>query len=309
MPEQGLSFVDVPLGTRPSTDANYTLNGYARTAPSLTKSLNNTLSYYVSGSYMYDNRYALNFSVRGDGSNRFGQDEKEKYLPVWSIGARWNVTDEHWLQGQDLLNYLSLSATFGYQGNVVENVSANLIAKILPLDPETGEFKMTYTKLPNPDLKWEKTKSINLGINFSVLHSKVNGSFSITRKRRLVTQREFLTRTGSIPCVNGGNMKNSGWELSFSLVPVRTRDFVELGFNTSKVYNEVSSNLNRQGIGKRLQAGNITRKGILFPVSGHSVLRVEPKMAGLYSICPGRPRSGELDVTQYMVHVGSWTRI
>ena len=125
MPERGLSFVDVPLGTRPSTDVNYTLNGYARTVPSLSKSLNNTLSYYVSGSYMYDDRYALNFSVRGDGSNRFGQDEKEKYLPVWSIGARWNVTDEHWLQGQDLLNYLSLSATYGYQGNVVENVSAN----------------------------------------------------------------------------------------------------------------------------------------------------------------------------------------
>ena len=134
---------------------------------------------------------------------------------------------------------------------------------------------MTYTKLPNPDLKWEKTKSINLGINFSVLHSKVNGSFEYYYKKTedLVTQREIPYENGEHSMyVNGGNMKNSGWELSFSLVPVRTRDFVwSLGFNTSKVYNEVSSEFEPE-IGKRLQAGNITRKGILFPVSGHSVL-------------------------------------
>ena len=310
MPERGLSFVDVPLGTRPSTDANYTLNGYARTAPSLTKSLNNTLSYYVSGSYMYDNRYALNFSVRGDGSNRFGQDEKEKYLPVWSIGARWNVTDEHWLQGQDLLNYLSLSATFGYQGNVVENVSANLIAKILPLDPETGEFKMTYTKLPNPDLKWEKTKSINLGINFSVLHSKVNGSFEYYYKKTedLVTQREIPYENGEHSMyVNGGNMKNSGWELSFSLVPVRTRDFVwSLGFNTSKVYNEVSSEFEPTGDWKEVTGGKYNKKG--YPVSSFWAFRfagLNPRNGGpLFDMSGAATNAGELDVTQYMVHAG-----
>ena len=143
--------------------------------------------------------------------------------------------DEHWLQGQDLLNSLSLSATFGYQGNVVDNVSSNLIARILPLDTETGEFKMTYTKLPNPDLKWEKTRSVNLGINFSILRSKVNGSFEYYYKKTsdLITQREIPYENGEHSMyVNGGNMKNSGWDLSFSLVPVRTKDFVwSLGFN------------------------------------------------------------------------------
>ena len=65
-------------------------------------------------------------------------------------------------------------------------MSSNLIARILPLDTETGEFKMTYTKLPNPDLKWEKTRSVNLGINFSILRSKVNGrSSTIIRKQAI----------------------------------------------------------------------------------------------------------------------------
>ena len=62
---------------------NYTLNdAYARTKPSVSKSLSNT----ISGSYMFDNRYAFNFSVRGDGSNRFGQDEKEEYFRCGLLG-------------------------------------------------------------------------------------------------------------------------------------------------------------------------------------------------------------------------------
>ena len=311
MPERGLSFVDVPLGTRPNSDVNYTLNdAYARTKPSVSKSLSNTISYYISGSYMFDNRYAFNFSVRGDGSNRFGQDEKEKYLPVWSVGARWNVTDEHWLQGQDLLNSLSLSATFGYQGNVVDNVSSNLIARILPLDTETGEFKMTYTKLPNPDLKWEKTRSVNLGINFSILRSKVNGSFEYYYKKTsdLITQREIPYENGEHSMyVNGGNMKNSGWDLSFSLVPVRTKDFVwSLGFNTSKVNNEVNSEFEPRGDWKEVIGGNYNKKG--YPIFSFWAFRfagLNPENGGpLFDLSGSDSNEGALDVTRYMVHVG-----
>ena len=276
MPERGLSFVDVPLGTRPNSDVNYTLNdAYARTKPSVSKSLSNTISYYISGSYMFDNRYAFNFSVRGDGSNRFGRMKKKNIYRCGLSGHAGAWTDEHWLQGQDLLNSLSLSATFGYQGNVVDNVSSNLIARILPLDTETGEFKMTYTKLPNPDLKWEKTRSVNLGINFSILHSKVNGSFEYYYKKTsdLITQREIPYENGEHSMyVNGGNMKNSGWDLSFSLVPVRTKDFVwSLGFNTSKVNNEVNSEFEPRGDWKEVIGGNYNKKG--YPISSFWAFR------------------------------------
>ena len=87
MPERGLSFVDVPLGTRPSSDVNYTLNdAYARTKPSVSKSLSNTISYYISGSYMFDNRYAFNFSVRGDGSNRSVRMKKKNIYRCGLLG-------------------------------------------------------------------------------------------------------------------------------------------------------------------------------------------------------------------------------
>ena len=311
MPDRGLTFVDVPLGVRPSTESDYTLNEqYARTSPSLSKTLNNTLSYYVAGSYMFDNRYALNVSVRGDGSNRFGQDEKEKFLPVWSVGLKWNVTDEPWLLGQDILNQLSLTATYGYQGNVVESVSSNLIAKILPLDEETGEFKMTYTKLPNPDLKWEKTQSVNLGINFSILRNKVNGSFEYYYKKTkdLVTEREIPYENGvNTMYVNGGDMKNSGWDLAFSFIPVRTKDFVwSLSFNTSKVNNEVSSDFEPTGDWREVTSGDYNKKG--YPVSSFWAFRfagLNPENGGpLFDLSGSDTNEGELDVTQYMVHAG-----
>lgn len=311
MPERGLSFVEVPLGIRPNMDTNYALNNnYARTSPSIGKTLNNTLSFYFAGSYMFGNRYALNVSVRSDGSNRFGQDEKEKFLPVWSVGARWNVTEESWLSNQDIVNNLSLTATFGYQGNVVESVSSNLIARILPLDAETGEFKMTYSKLPNPDLKWEKTKSINLGVNFSILRNKVNGTFEYYYKKTedLITEREIPYENGEHSMyVNGGNMKNSGWDLTFSFIPIRTNDFIwSLSFNTSHVDNKVSSDFEPTGDWKEVTNGEYNKKG--YPVSSFWAFRfagLNPQNGGpLFDLSGSDTNDGELDVTQYMVHVG-----
>lgn len=309
MPDRGETFIDVPLKIEYLGEIRDN-SEYANLRPVLTNSIENTLSYYLSGSYMYDNRYAFNFSVRNDGSNRFGQDANQKFQLVWSIGGRWNVTDEHWLKGQDILNNLSLSATFGYQGNVVDAISPNLIAKMLPLDDLTGEFKMGYTKLPTPDLKWEKTSSLNLGINFSVLHSKINGSFEYYYKKTtdLITNREVPYENGVTSMyVNGGDMKNSGWDLSFSLVPVRTKDFVwSLGFNTSKVYNKVESSLELTGNWKDVVNGSYNKKG--YPVSSFWAFRfagLNPVNGGpMFDLSQANSNAADLDVTEYMLHAG-----
>ena len=90
---------------------------------------------------MYDNRYSINLSVRGDGSNTFGKTAK--FQPVWSAGLRWNVTDEHWMADQKFVNTLAFVASLGYQGNVAENISPDFIAKVLAVDSKTGEYQMT----------------------------------------------------------------------------------------------------------------------------------------------------------------------
>lgn len=309
MPDRGETFIDVPLMIKQYGEMRANQD-YANLKPVIVNSLANTVSYYLSGVYMYDSRYAFNFSVRSDGSNRFGQDSNQKFQPVWSLGGRWNVTSEPWLQNQNVLNDLSFSATFGYQGNVVDAISPNLIAKMLPLDDLTGEFKMTYTKLPTPDVRWEKTRSVNLGMTWGLLGNKINGSFEYYHKKTtdLITNREVPYENGvKTMYVNGGDMSNSGWDLVVNFVPVRTKDFVwNLSFNTSKVSNKLDSSLEPTGDWSRVVNGEFHKKG--YPVSSFWAFRfkgLDPNNGGpLFDLSRANTNSAELDVTEYMVHAG-----
>ncbi len=308
MPDRGKSFADVPLATGPAD--NRTENGYARTHPTLTDRKSNYLSFYGNMSYMFDERYAVNASIRMDGSNRFGQDKNARFQPVWSVGARWNVTKEHWLGGQNFLNDVSLRASYGYQGNVAENVGPDLIAKIEPVDSKTGEYKLTIARLPTPDLKWEKNQSINLGLDFSILGSHLNGTFEYYYKHTtdMITTREVPYENGvTSMAINGGDMKNSGWDLSFSLVPLRTKDFVwSLSMNTSKVYNKVDSDLKPTEKWSDAVGGNYNKKG--YAVSSFWAFRftgLNPENgAPEFDLSNANTEEAALDVTEYMTYAG-----
>ena len=176
MRDRGKIFVDIPPYSQvESSFPDYTIYDGYRTVPTITESESNTLSYYATLSYMYDNRYAINASVRGDGSNRFGQDRRSRFQPVWSLGLRWNVGSEHWLEGQTILSDMSLRASFGYQGNVAENVSPELTATIGKGD--NYEYILTVKDVPAPEVKWEKVSNWIFGVDFSLFNNSINGSF------------------------------------------------------------------------------------------------------------------------------------
>lgn len=101
-------------------------------------------------------------------------------------GLRWNITREHWLENQDILNDVSLRFSYGFQGNVAENVGPDLIMTIPSsgsIDNKIGKYVYNIKSLPAPGLTWEKNKTINLGIDFSILHNKINCTFDYYRKR------------------------------------------------------------------------------------------------------------------------------
>ena len=273
MPEKGKIFVNVPAYTNLDV-INPPVNELARTSPTITESKVNTLSYYLTLSYMYDNRYALNASVRSDGNNRFGQDKRNRFLPVWALGVRWNLCDEPWLQGQNILSDMNLRATFGYQGNVVDNVSPDLIAKIVE-DEKNFDYKLEMKDLPAPDLKWEKTSSVNLGVDVSLFKNKVNASFEYYWKKTkdLITNLEIPYEFGvnSRP-INGGKMTNSGWDASFAFTPIRSKDVIlSLSFSLSGVNNEVNSTIEPVKTWKEATTGNLNKDG--FPVTSFWAFR------------------------------------
>lgn len=308
IPDKGKIFVNLPAYTLHNV-VNPPVNNMYRTTPTLTESESNTLSYYLTLSYMYDNRYAFNASVRGDGSNRFGQDKKERFLPVWACGFRWNLGYEPWLQGQNILSDMSVRVSYGYQGNVAENVSPDLIANIVE-DKENYDYKLVLKDLPAPDLKWEKTSNLNIGVDWSFFSNKISGSFEWYWKKTtdLVTELKVPYEHGvdSRP-VNGGEMTNTGWDANVGFIPVRTKNFVlSMGLTFSGVNNKLKSEIEPNKTWKEATTGNLNKDG--YPVTSFWAFKfagLSPEHGGPEFDTEGmETEEGLKDATVYMAYAG-----
>jgi TonB-linked SusC/RagA family outer membrane protein len=239
MPDRGEVFVNFNLDKYNTFSRMYRAN-----TMKVTNRENRYLSFYGTASYSYDSRYILNFNIRTDGSDKFGQDEKSRFLPVWSISGRWNVAEEKFFDNQNLLNQFSIRGSYGVQGNVSDDQVPNLILKLGTIDDISEEFSSTLEKNPNKNLKWEKTESYNLGIDFSFLKNRINGSLELYKK----VGTDQIVKT-SIPTSNGasslsyniGNMENKGWDLTFSGTIIDKKDMrLSLSVSTGKNKNKLT---------------------------------------------------------------------
>lgn len=184
--------------------------------------LTNSVSGYATVSYSYMNKYILNANMRIDASNKFGSRANDKLLPVWSVSARWNMKEDlmpHWTW----VNTLSWRASFGYQGNMLDSESPELIIKKGDLHTQMDSYRSIIHKFPNPNLSWEKTASFNTTVDFSFFKNRVRGSFSYFYKK---TKNAFLSKKISVVngvrqyTVNQGTVENTGVELAFQLYPI-----------------------------------------------------------------------------------------
>lgn len=235
----------------------------------------NYVSYYFTGAYTYDNRYVLSLSVRGDASNRFGQDTRNKFNPIWALGGRWNVAREHFFDKTSWFNDFSVRGSYGYQGNVAENYGPDLIARIPTgggsntISPLTGEPILNIKSLPYGDLRWEKTNTVNLGLDFSFFKSRIMASLDYYNKKStdLIILKDIPYENGvkQMP-MNGGTLTNSGFEASLTVIPVRTQDLNwSVTVNSSKNYNKVTNKLLPNPTWNNAISGNYFVDG--FPVS------------------------------------------
>ena len=273
MPDKGKLFVDLPKTVQNKANKNDELpNSLLGKKPSITDTQNNNLSYYLTAAYTYDDRYVINANIRTDASNRFGQNKKSRFLPVWALGLRWNIGRESWFANQTIVSDASLRLSYGWQGNVATNVSPDLIANITTAD---GDYALSIDKLPAPDLRWEKVHNFNVGIDFSFLDNRISGGFEWYTKKTLdmVIDQQVPYENGiSTRPINGGEMSNSGWDAHFTFVPVRTPDWnVSFSFNLSKTNNSVKSTLEPTGTWKEATGGNLNKKG--YPVSSFWAFR------------------------------------
>lgn len=205
-------------------------------------------SFFATASYTLKNRYTLGGSVRFDGSDVFGVAKEYRFLPLYSVSALWRVSEEEWLKDVYAIDNLGVRASFGLQGNIDKNTSPYLIGKFdkVQILPGYVEDIIQAETAPNPDLRWEKTKNVNAGIDFSVLNRAISitADYYYRRSTDLIGMRMLPLETGfSSTTINWASMENQGVEVSLATRNIYTHDFmwttnINVGYNINKVLEE-----------------------------------------------------------------------
>lgn len=240
-PDRGMSFVS---GINLDNYPNYK-SWLANNVPVISNNKANVISAYATASYNWRRMVFLNANARIDGSNNFGDRANDKILPVWSVSASFDPAQLSFIRQLTWIDRFTLKASYGFQGNMLSDQSPVMIIKKGPMDDYFGEFSSTVSRNPNPDLRWEKTTSVNLGFDIAFLNNRLELEGDVYFKR---TKDAFMTKSISTVngyssyIVNGGNISNDGYSISITGRPIQTRDWqLSVSGSFSRVLNSIES--------------------------------------------------------------------
>ncbi len=262
-------------------------------------------SYYFTGNYSYNKRYAVSASYRVDRTDLFGADPKFRGRPLWSVGASWNIHNETFMESsRGWLDALKLRVSYGLTGNIDSSISSYLVAK-LSTNPLNGGLTGSLLTPPNDQLRWEKTATWNAGVDFAFFGYRLNGSIDFYKRSGsdLLTETDLDPTTGwEKLTINNGNMTNTGIELMLNghILKAGSRRGVDikLGFNMAYNKNKVTS------VPHKAQSGSEYLSMALhegYPI--HSLFSID--YAGLIETEEGhyrlgwRDRNGEVHTESY----------
>lgn len=161
--------------------------GYYSNIPnglSLDDQLNRFVSVYGNAAYTYNERYTISGSARRDASNLFGLKTNEKWTPLWSVGAGWNISKEAFYPVK-WLPYLKLRVSYGYSGNVDQSKSAVTTLRYTETADYTNLQQAGIYQFANPLLRWEKVGCFNIGLDFNTKSQLLTGSIEFYKKRAI----------------------------------------------------------------------------------------------------------------------------
>lgn len=223
-PDRGMSFAQ---GIDLTKYTNYA-SWLADNVPSITDSKSNVLSAYITASYDWRRLIFLNANARVDGSNSFGDRANDKLLPIWSVSASFDAAQLDFFRQFTWLDYFSIKGSYGFQGNMLSDQSPVMIIRKGSYNDFYNEYMSTVERNPNPDLRWEKTNSYNLGFEWGFLDRAIQFEASFYWKH---TKDAFMTKTISTIngyesyVVNGGNIDNTGYSVGITGRILNSRDW------------------------------------------------------------------------------------
>lgn len=200
-------------------------------------------SLYSNAGYSFDNKYLFTASLRWDRSNLWSTSSEYQDKPLWSLGAGWNMDRESFFK-ISWINKLKLRGSYGLAGNVDPTTSPFIVAAYWN-NTNLGGLYAIISNRPNPLLTWERTATLNAGIDFRIFNDRVSGSIDYYNKKGsdLLANTQGVATEGygsSTFKMNNGRMTNTGLEIALNGDIVQSDLFrwnmgIQYAFNKNKV--------------------------------------------------------------------------
>lgn len=250
-------------------------------------------SYFGRINYNYASRYYLTANFRADGSSKFKKDNRFGYFPSFSVA--WRLSEEQFMKDQDLFQNVKIRGGWGVTGNqAISNYATYTTLGERNYSWGATQLAGYYARVGgNENLKWESTRQMNLGVDFSVLDNRLNFTFDYYDKKT-----EDLLAPVSVPAYNGADSEYSVSTVISNVGAVQNRGF-EFNINYDVLQNKDFSyeiNLN----------GSLNRNKVL-DLGEQSIIYGDTYAAGLSSLSPFVLKPGEQIGTIYgLKYLGIW---
>lgn len=199
-------------------------------------------SYFLRASYTYDDKYSTTVTGRMDGSSRFGANNKYAFFP--SAGLAWVISNEDFFENSTV-NNMKLHSSYGITGNS-EIGTYESLATMSSGNVFINGSRQSATapgRLPNPDLRWEKTHQFDIGLDLGLFHNRLNLEVSYYNKKTkdLILPRPVPRTTGFASVTdNMGQITNEGIDLLINTTNISNNDFnwgttLNLNFNKNRI--------------------------------------------------------------------------
>jgi TonB-linked SusC/RagA family outer membrane protein len=262
------------------TDVVREVSSASTTSGGASASESRLVSFFGKAGYTLNGKYSLDASLRADGSSRFGKNVRWGYFPA--TGITWNAGQEDFIQNLNVFNALKFRGSFGYSGN--QNGIGNYAA--LGIWSASSSYLdipgISPGRLANPDLTWETTRQIDLGIEFTILKNRLNVDFDVYQKYTtdMLLDVTVPSRSGfSAYTQNYGEISNKGVELTLGSVNIDTKKIKwTTDFNISANRNKIEKIPQEQTLGATNRGTSILREG--YPVNSfflYKQLYVDPQ--------------------------------
>jgi TonB-linked SusC/RagA family outer membrane protein len=244
-------------------DLPYASDWYALNTAATISGINSSLversilSYMGRINYSFNDKYLLTLTGRSDGASQLAEGNKWAFFP--SVAFAWRLGDEQFINNLNVFSNLKLRLSYGQVGNSTVNpysTQAGLLNTGYDFDG-TAAYGFAPLNLANKDLRWERSKELNLGIDFGFFKNRIAASLEIYNRKTddLILNQKLPTTTGFTQVIaNVGKIENKGVELTLNTVNISKQNF---NWNTTFAFTRNQNKLlELYGDGQTVDKGN-----------------------------------------------------